>query len=233
MPDDGRGFERFSRRLDHEWLRRRVEGPTAVGREGPEEAALTRAFIAADPLGDHEESGSVRRPWMAVLRELLSRWPARVAVAGAACAFLVLGALGARIADLVARPPHVAVGVPKPPWHPDASARLAIAAGVKPQSERKLQEALAFYAKADFAARATPLLREAVAADPTNDQAQFWLGVARLLASDDAEAIPALEAAHRLAPRSVLYGQYLAFAHLRHGDVERALQVLGGALGQP
>ena len=96
----------------------------------------------------------------------------------------------------------------------------------------KLREAMTLYDTPDFPRKALPLLREAVAADALNDQAQFWLGVAWLLAERDTEALAPLEAAVRLAPADLRYQQYLVFAYLKVGDPGRAMALLAEGLSR-
>jgi len=81
---------------------------------------------------------------------------------------------------------------------------------------------MARYGEADFPQRAMPLLREAIAADPGNDQAQFWLGVVLLRDGRAADAIAPLEAAARLAPADRTYKGYLLYAYLQTGARHRA-----------
>src|SRR5439155_11051067 len=100
-----------------------------------------------------------------------------------------------------------AVEVPPVPIITDefAPERALGAVAVKPESQAKLREALAFRGASDFPRRAIPLLREAVRLDATNDAAQFWLGAALLLAGEHVSAIAPLEEAVRLAPASRQY----------------------------
>lgn len=218
MSPDDRDFQRFSRQLDDEWLRERLRRamPDLVG--AVEEEELARALMEADPLAPSHRSG-----WLVRMREALTFWPGRLAVAGATAALLLIGFVLGRVpmgrpaVQLAVSPP------PKPAYQLEQGRGLAIGPAVKPGSERRFREAMAFYDDPDFQAKALPLLRDAVAEDPSNDQAQFWLGIALLLDRKSAEAIPPLEAGTRLAPGSKLYAQYLLLAYLQTGAVEQAI----------
>jgi tetratricopeptide (TPR) repeat protein len=214
MTDDPHDFDAFARRLDDEWRRERLRQavPPPVGASA--EVELLEALERADPLG---ATGG----WMR------SAWPWRLAFAGVACACLVLGlVIGRATTDRpLARGGIPPVPVQTPDYTPGTRTALGIGAPVRPESERKFLEAMAFYGSPDFAAKAAPALREAVALDRANDQAQFWLGVTLLLRDRAAEAVPPLEEAVRLAPASVPYKQYLVYAYLRTGDTARALRV--------
>lgn len=229
MSQDDRDFERFSRTLDHDWLRQRLVSvlppPGAIG-----ERDLLAGLVAADPLG-----GSPRPGWLTALREALAVWPGRLALAGAAAALLVAGVLIGRLAG-PAGPAAVATAVPpRPGYDPGAPARpgLGIGAPVAPASQERFREAMRFSGEPDFPAKAVPLLRAAVAADASNDQAQFWLGVALLLDRRGAEAVAPLEAAVRLAPGDSRYKQYLLFAYLQIGAVDKALTLQTDILRRP
>lgn len=225
MSGDDRGFDTFSRRLDAEWTRERLRQALPAPIAASEEAALLETIDRADPLG--AEGG-----WLVTLRETLQTWPARLALAGVACACLVLGLV---IGRATTGGPIAKSGIPlarieAPDWKPEARTTLGIGAPVRPESEKKFQAAMAFHGTPEFAAKAVAPLREAVALDVANDQAQFWLGVALLLADRPAEAVPALEEAVRLAPASVQYKQYLLYAYLLVGDRDQALRLQGELL---
>lgn len=226
-------FPRFSRELDAEWLRQRVRATTALTSTIDEEA-LTRALGQADPLAQTAEPG-----WLASVAESLRPWPARLGVAGIACALVLFGiAIGRLVPTDTARVgtaplASVSAAPPVPRYSPEPVSRLGMSAPVKPESERRFQEAMTFYGAADFGTRALPLLRAAVSADPSNDQAQFWLGVVLLLTGKNADAVPVLEEAVRLGPGSGLYKKYLVYAYLKTGASEKALALQTELLRQP
>lgn len=221
MTGDERDFERFSQRLDEEWRRERLRASVPPSLAAAAETSLLEELERADPLG------AAGGGWLGALRGAFATWPGRLAFAGVACAFLVVGlALGrATTGRRIATGGIPPTPVEAPEYKPGARKALGIGAPVKPESEKKFQEAMAFYGSPGFAANALPALREAVALDGANDEAQFWLGVALLLGGKTAEAIPRLEEAVRLAPGSAQYKQYLLYAYLLAGDVERALRV--------
>jgi tetratricopeptide (TPR) repeat protein len=220
MTDDPRDFDAFARRLDDEWRRERLRQavPPPVG--ASVEAELLEAIDRADPL---DATGG----WLSPLREALATWPARLLAAGVACACLVLGLVLGRATTerQVAKGGIPPTPVETPDYTPGPRTALGIGAPVRPESERKFLEAMAFYGAPDFAAKAAPALREAVALDRANDQAQFWLGVTLLLTDRPAAAVPPLEEAVKLAPARARYKQYLVYAYLRTGDTARALRV--------
>lgn len=220
MTNEERDFDAFARRLDDEWRRERLRQavPPPVGARA--EAELLEALDRADPLG-------APGGWLTTLREAFGTWPARLLFAGVACAFLVLGLVLGRATTerQLAKGGIPPIPVEAPEYRPGPRTALGIGAPVRPESERKFLEAMAFYGAPDFAAKAAPALREAVALDRANDQAQFWLGVTLLLRDRAAEAVGPLEEAVRLAPASVPYKQYLVYAYLRTGDTARALRV--------
>ncbi len=219
MTDD---FERFSARLDEEWRRERLRAAVPPPPAASAEAALLEEVERADPLGAAPEG------WRTTLREAFGSWPGRLAFAGVACGFLVIGLVVGR-ATTPGR--QIATGgipptpIEAPEYKPGARKALGVGAAVKPESAKKFQEAMAFYGAPDFAVKALPALREAVALDRANDEAQFWLGVTLLLTDAPAEAVAPLEEAVRLAPGSAPYKQYLLYAYLRVGDVNRALRL--------
>ena len=222
------GFERFSRELDADWLRQRLRTTASPSHDGIDEASLLRELEAADPLG-----ASPRRSVIAGLREMLAFWPGRLVLAAAAVLLLVIGSqLGRMVQD---RPgPRVAAIPARPIYIPDdgGDRTLGIAGSVKPASRAKFREAMSFYSSADFPEKALPLLQEAVVADPVNDEAQFWLGVVLLLKKRGGDAISPLEEAARLAPRQSLYKQYLLFAYLQTGAVDKATALQADLLEQ-
>ncbi len=212
-------FERFSRELDAEWLRQRLHSTMSTLPAGIDEEPLLRELEDADPLG-----ASPRRNVATALREVLALWPGRLVLAAAAVLLLLLGSQWGRMVQ--DRPgPRVAAIPPRPIYIPDDGAEraLGIAAAVKPTSQAKLREAMRLYSSANFSEKALPLLQEAVAVDPANDEAQFWLGVVLLLKGRSGDAISPLEEAARLAPRQSLYKQYLLFAYLQTGAVDKAI----------
>ncbi len=229
MSPDERDFEQFSERLDEEWLRERLRllgAPTAT----IEEDALVRALAGADPLGEGPRPG-----WFTALREALGVWPGRLAFAGVAGTLVLVGFVLGRVVEPLARARGL-TGVPPLPIYSAegrSASGLGIGALIKAESERKFREAMAFYGTPEFPAKALPLLREAVAQDPSNDQAQFWLGVALLLSEKAPEAVRPLEEAVRLAPQHSLYKQYLLFAYLRAGALGKALKLHAEMLRKP
>ncbi|MBI3636097.1 MAG: hypothetical protein HY216_07760 [Candidatus Rokubacteria bacterium] len=208
--------------LDRAWLRRELRGvPDASPITAVDEAELLAGLIAADPLAERETG------WREALRQVIAGWPGRIAVSAAACALVTVGFLGGQ---LVVRDGAPGVGVipPRPIYEPDDGSslpNLPAAATVKPESEAKLKQAMAAYGAPDFPVRAAPLLVQAVAADPSNDRAQFWLGVARLLANRPREAVGPLETAAGIAPRNARYRQYLLFAYIASGMNDKATRL--------
>jgi tetratricopeptide (TPR) repeat protein len=227
-------FEQFSRRLDEEWRRERFRTLLPPPVAPSEQVMLLDELDRADPLAPFSA-----RVWLVALREAFQMWPARLAFVSVACAILIIGfvighATTGPSTSRVAVGPIPSTPVAKPDYKPDSSrGALAIGAPVKPESEKKFREAMAFHETPEFAAQALPLLRQSVALDSSNDQAQFWLGVALLLDDKIAEAISPLEDAVRLAPRSTQFKQYLVVAYLRNGDVAQALRVQNELLKQP
>jgi tetratricopeptide (TPR) repeat protein len=215
-PDD-RDFERFARQLDDEWTRERLRAlaPPLALTEADE---LVRDLEGADPLGER-----VRPRWRDALRDAWGSWPGRLALATAVVLLLVVGFVAGRVTlegrgrALLALPPLPSYAPPGP-----SGARLGVAPAVAPESERRFREAMAFYGTPDFPARALPLLHEAVAADASNDEARFWLGVALLWKRQSGEAIRHLERARALAPGNRHYAQYLLFAYLQAGAADKA-----------
>jgi tetratricopeptide (TPR) repeat protein len=229
-------FARFSRELDTEWVRQRARSVMAASTPAIDEEALARELGQADPLGDHTERG-----WFARIADAFDAWPARLSLAGAACALIIIGVVIGHLAPLGPFGGQTRVtglsGAPETPpvpvYSPENKRGLGMATSVKPESERRFQEAMAFYGTPDFARRAQPLLRAAITEDATNDQAQFWLGIALMLDGRDVDAVPALEEAVRLGPGSSLYRRYLLYAYLRTGAREKALALQTELLRQP
>jgi len=218
-----RDFERFSRALDAEWLRARLQTGERAEMSATEADGLLAALSAADPLA------SPRETWFSAIRAALTSWPGRVSLAAMACALVLLGvAIGWNV-----RGPgdgRVALDgeLTKPAYRAEegrAGSALGMGALVKPESESKFRAAMVFYTSADFATQALPFLREAVAADALNDQAQFWFGVTLLMTNKPSEAVAPLEAATTLAPAALLYKQYLLVAYLRTGALAKALRL--------
>jgi len=216
---DRDAFAEFSRRLDAEDMRERVRRALDAAATGPMEDAadLSRALEAADPLGE----GSERR-WTVAIRDLVGAWPGRVAVATALGAVLVVGLIVGRVTTPIPGRAGLAQTPPLPAYRPQPDRGLALEEITAPASEQKFRQAMARYGEADFPQRAMPLLREAIAADPGNDQAQFWLGVVLLRDGRAADAIAPLEAAARLAPADRTYKGYLLYAYLQTGARHRA-----------
>jgi len=229
-----RDFEHFSRRLDAEWRRDRLQALAPPPITPSEEAALLEELDRADPLGSSSPGA-----WLRGLRDAFRAWPTPLTFAAAACAILVVGFVVGR-ATTAPSGSRVAVGrtpptpVEKPDYKPEGDlGALAIGAPVKLESVGKFREAMAFHNTAEFATKARPLLRESVALDARNDQAQFWLGITLLLDGKTAEAISPLEEAANLAPGSRLYKQYLVLAYLRNGDAANALRVQTDLMTRP
>jgi tetratricopeptide (TPR) repeat protein len=234
--------EDFGRQLDDQWLREHLRRSLPPPPTDAEVEALAQAAAEADSLGEHHRvvlgaaraHGDERSHVGAALRDIVAGWPARLVLATAACALLVIG-LGFGI---VARPlldRHL-VGFappPKPPYSAESRPELGVVAPVKAESERRFREAMKYYSDPDFARRALPLLRQAVEADPTNDRAHFWLGVALLLDGDARAAVPPLEAAARLAPADRQVKEYLIYACLQSGAIDRARSVQRELLAPP
>ena len=224
-PDD---FERFSNHLDQEWMRDRLRA-TLSGPDDATEAELLRAVGRADPLA---KEGPAAR-WWESLRLLLAPWPARVSVGAAVVVLLLIGVVVGRGLD-GRGDARVTQGLPPlPTYTPDARVSLGVGPATNPHSQEKFREAMRFHPTRDFPAKALPLLREAVALDPANDEAQFWLGVALLSSDRPQEAVAPLEQAVRLAPASALYKQYLVFAYLRTGAIGRATALLTELMKAP
>jgi tetratricopeptide (TPR) repeat protein len=79
---------------------------------------------------------------------------------------------------------------------------------------------------AQFAHRpdvAKSCLITAITADPTSEEAQFFLGVVFYLENDFKSAIPPLQTAQKLSPKSSLPVFYLAMTYEALGDVNQAL----------
>ncbi len=186
------------------------------------------ALVRADPL-EVRTAGSAES-WRDRLRAALDLVPGP-AWAGAAAAVGVVF-----VAGLLLRPVLIGPSLPvplaegyriaKPPLIPSAAvSAFGIAPPMKPESDQRFREAMASHAEPDFAEKAIPKLEAAVAIDPRNEQAQFWLGIARLLKDEVRSAIPPLEAAVKLAPGRLEYRQYLVWAYLRMDRNADALRV--------
>lgn len=221
-------FERFSRRLDEEWVRERLRtvAPPPLALEGAED--LVRDLESADPLAE-----PVRAQWLDAARAALGFWPARLALGTAVVVLLVAGFVAGRVAQEGGRGRVVTALPPLPAYAPESAPGVGLGAvpSVAPGSERKFREAMAFHGTPDFPSRAAPLLDEAVAADPSNDQAQFWLGVALLFKRQVGDAVPHLEKARELAPGSRRYKQYLLFAYLQTSATGKAAALQAELLG--
>lgn len=227
-------FAAFSRQVDCENTRARLRRASgAATPEGFEQAEdLGRALETADPLHDERD-----RRWAGAIRAALGVWPGRVALAGALTAMLIVGLLVGRIT----RAPELAYlgrtlgsarpaeAPPLPTYRSEAVRQGLQAHGIAPTtpsaSEQRFIEAMAGYGEPDFARRAVPLLREAIAADPNHHRAQFWLGVALLHVGHHGEAIDSLEAASRLDSANRMYKEYLVYAYVQVGMRHRALEV--------
>ena len=93
MRRDDSDFERFSRDLDAEWLRQRLQSTTVASRAAiAGEESLLRELEEADPLAP-----PARRTMMDAVRELLSLWPGRLVFAAGLSMMLALGFLLGRI----------------------------------------------------------------------------------------------------------------------------------------
>lgn len=211
-PDDA---DRFSSRLDDEWLRARLR--TQLDADTLPEDDLVRAIEEADPLG-----APARPRWRESLALAFAPWPARVGVGLAVAALLVLGFALGRVVNPSGQATIVSTLPPIPAYVPAPSAGLGIAPPVNPRAEERFRAAMAFHGSPDFARKALPLLREAVALDPSHDRAQLWLGVASVHTDQPQEAVGALEQAVRLAPADAVARSYLAFAYLRLAERIRA-----------
>jgi tetratricopeptide (TPR) repeat protein len=220
-------FERFAERLDRDWTRERLR---AIAREPGQlsEAELLRAVERADPLAERAESG-----WWEALRLLLAPWPARLTLGAAVAALVLVGFALGRVVDRDTESRLVRAIPPMPAYAPERQRALGVAPATNRRAREKLEEAMRFREAPDFAVKALPLLREAVAVDASNDAAQFWLGVALLQVDRPQEAVAPLEHAVRLAPASALYKHYLLFAYLRTGSIRLAMSVLSDLMRPP
>ncbi len=190
-----------------------------------------------DPLREPVVGSRGEPGWLDSLRALLrpGAWPAWSLAAAAAAVVFVMGFVLRPIVwpmREAGRTGQVA-GVPKPPLarQPDGSFALGIGPSVRPEARALLLKALESYDTADFADRALPTLEQAVQADPTLEQARFWLGVCYLLKGNAGAAIPHLEEASRLAPGNVTYQHYLVWGYLRAGQYRKALDAQTRLLG--
>lgn len=200
--------------------------PARVG--AAEEEATAREISRTGP-----GSEAPRPVWLDAMRQVLGSWPGRLVVATSLVAFLVAGFFVGRVSENGpgGHPPGAVP--PKPVYVAERAIRVGITAPVRAESYVKFREAMAFYGAPDFLSKALPLLREAVTADATNQEAQFWLGAVLLLERKPVEAIGPLEEARRLAPRSLQYGQYLLYAYLHTGAVDKALALQAEILRRP
>jgi tetratricopeptide (TPR) repeat protein len=186
------------------------------------------ALERADPLGARAPVPT--RSWVERLQAALGLmpWPAW---AGATVAVGLAFVAGLLLRSIFTGPERLPPGLEalrlaKPVFTPPTEVpALGIAPAVKPEAETRFREAMAFYDAADFPDRAIPMLKEAVAIDPSHDRAQFWLGIAYLLKGETTAAIPPLEEAARLAPGNREYKHYLVWAYLTAGKAEEALRL--------
>lgn len=187
---------------------------------------LTATLVRADPLRVRkaEAAGS----WWERFRAALDLMPGPAWAAATVAVGLAFMA-GLLLQPVLMGPSPSLLGVQtyqiaKPPFAISAEVPVfGIAPTVKPEADQRFREAMAFYAEPDFPDKAIPELKEAVTLDPSHDRAQFWLGVANLIKGDARSGIPPLEAAVRLAPAKPEYKQYLVWAYLKSGEVEKAL----------
>ncbi len=159
--------------------------------------------------------------WYATVRELLTPWPGRLSVGAAACALVLIGfavGLGGRSVG----PRGYSAVQSTPRYGADSGSALGVVGEVKPASAQRFREAMQHSDDPDFPRLSLPLLVQAVEADPTNDRAQLWLGVALLFNGDSAGAVAPLEAAARLAPADPQIKSLLLDAYLRAGQFLRA-----------
>lgn len=188
----------------------------------------TATLMEADPL--RMNGGAPAGTWWERFCATFELLPAP-AWAGAAVAVILVFITGVLLSPLLIGPSQLPSGVQpyriaKPPFAPSAEIpAFGVAPSVKPEAEQRFREAMAFYAEPDFADKAIPKLKEAVMLDPRHDQAQFWLGVAYLLKGESAAAVPPLEEAVRLAQGKMEYKQYLVWAYLKTGEVDKALRL--------
>src|SRR5437773_562584 len=130
-------------------MRQRLRGVLPPAATEAEVVELTHALEEADPLASITETSPPRRSWITALRELLTSWPGRLALAGGAGVVLLLGlALGrvtvsTQVAKIAFTPP------PKPAYQAESGRPLGLIPTVKPESERKFREAMALHASAN------------------------------------------------------------------------------------
>jgi tetratricopeptide (TPR) repeat protein len=187
-----------------------------------------RGLQHADPLAARRPSGET--PWWERVRSLvgITPWPMWAGATAAIAIAFVAGLLSREIIfrPVVLQPSREVIRIAKPAFIPQPELpAFGIAPMHKPEAQKVFREAMTFYAEPDFPDRAIPKLREAVAIDPAHDQAQFWLGIAYLLKNETKAAIPPLAEAARLAPWKAEYTQYLAWAYLKLGENEKALNL--------
>jgi hypothetical protein len=181
-----------------------------------------------DPLATRRAPSD--RPWWEPVQSFLglTPWPvwagATVAVAIAFVAGLLV--YPTLFEPMSPQPLPGVIRIAKPPFTPRPELQaFGIGPAYKAEAEKDFQEAMALYAEPDFPDRAIQKLRQAVAIDPTHDQAQFWLGIAYLLKDDTRAAIPPLEEAVKLASGKAEYKQYLVWAYLKLGENAKALDL--------
>jgi tetratricopeptide (TPR) repeat protein len=101
---------------------------------------------------------------------------------------------------------------PTPGWAAN-DAELAYAKGILAYGQQDYQEALAQF-------------QRAVALEPANPDAQFYLGLSHSRLGDYAEAIPALERALQLAPAKQYIHYHLGLAYVNTGQYVKAIAQL-------
>ena len=90
------------------------------------------------------------------------------------------------------------------------------------EGERLFHEGMRFYSEENYD-QAAQDLKKAVALDPENIIAQFYLGVCFLIMDKPGEAVKSLERATVAQPDSEIFHWYLGQAYLKRGDGEKAL----------
>jgi hypothetical protein len=186
----------------------------------------------ADPLGEVAAAPAPARVnWLDALRSLVrpAAWPAWSLAGAVAVALFVLGFLlrPSLWPPAPGRPLGPMAQLTKPPLQrqPDGTIALGIGATTaRPEARALFERALASYDAPDFADRAAPVLEQAVKADPSFEQARFWLAICYLLKGNTTAATPQLEEAVRLAPGNVTYQHYLVWAYLKAGEYEKAME---------
>lgn len=213
---------------DHQRVQGHVKGcPHCQGVLGEMEREAS-ALFQADPLATTGPAS--RESFWDRLRASFTLMPAP-AWAVATVAVVIVFAAGLALGPVMLSPrtplpgtEHY--GLAKPPYTPSPDVpAFGIAPSVNPLAEQRFREAMAYYPEDNFPDMAIPQLKEAIAADPRYDQAQFWLGVAHLLRGQARLGITPLEAAVSLAPGKAEYKQYLVWAYLKAGETDRALRL--------